>query len=469
MRRARGLLGRRLALRHPSDASSCGLGVQAGRARRARHQSADSLEACRRIDHLSIHADDRAPFWRFLTETLELPVVVPPTRYALAVDHAPTAVSSLDRDRTDSDSSSSSSSLAFDLSMVNVGSGLGVEVFSDPSIREARRRSRLPATTIPSLALEPGQFNLARTAALFDRQKMRAARAPITYHFLPEDRAADPTLPAWLWRKLVFEMGYASATDDNSAYWAARASLLPPMLYTFFVLWHRDFAAHPTLWRRDDVPLPMGALGITACRRVFVSVPDNEVEFARLAVQWRDLNHSVTQPSSRELEIRFPAGPALHLCAETDPARVGRIGRLTGWECAVPSLEFAWHALTQRLPADQLVVLPFSTPDRLVLDLTPVGGVGLELHLVRQSVVETQTMLAAERALRRLELDGQHNAVRRLTSDALGQPRLHRVALDPSEGLLEAGSGGTGGEATKQVEATDASLSLSPSKDPPPR
>lgn len=317
-----------------------------------------------RIDHLSVYADDRRPLVHFLVEGLGMQPMVPPTTYHFGHEDTP-----------------------FRLELLHAGSGMGLEVYTDPDLQSWRQYFRRNPGTVVNVGLQPAGLSLDRAASLMLRHSMKAS-PPVAYHFTDAQRAEDALLPRWLHKKMPFQMGDALHMAEEGVKWASRTQDLPQLTYFYAVQWHKDWAGHPAAVRSRMTALPFGPLGITACNRVFWSVPWEENELMKLGDQMRRFLTPVSQPATHELAIHFPEGPELYVVAEADPARHQLLGRVQGWELAVTA-DLA--TVLQVLENNSLSVAGPCSPEewraaepsaRLCVDLSPVGGHGLTLHLV---------------------------------------------------------------------------------------
>eukprot|EP01138_Halocafeteria_seosinensis_P001745 gb/GECG01001788.1/.p1 GENE.gb/GECG01001788.1/~~gb/GECG01001788.1/.p1 ORF type:complete len:517 (+),score=53.75 gb/GECG01001788.1/:1-1551(+) len=275
-----------------------------------------------RIDHLSIYADDKQPLLDLLRDVLGLHTMIPRTSYAFGENDTP-----------------------FELELLHLGSGVGIEVYTDPSLQSWREKMGKPNCTIANVGLTPAYNDIDRTTSLMLRRGARFEGAPVVYHFTDEQREQDPSLPRWLFKKFPIRIGDASFIHDDGAKWASRMQDIPQLTYFYLCMWHKDLPSRPAQWRSMNLFSPMGPYGITGCNRIFWSVPDDEDEMSKLAMQFHRMNVVVNQLSAKELTVMFPEGPQLHIVAESAVQRKPMMGRISGIELAVSDWEYTREAL----------------------------------------------------------------------------------------------------------------------------
>jgi hypothetical protein len=100
-----------------------------------------------RIDHLSIYSDDREPLIRFLAQELGLGHLVPSTKYFFGEQDTP-----------------------FALDMLHLGSGVGIEVYTDPDLKSWRSYFGKKPGTVVNVGMQPTGFSLDRAQSLMLRQ-----------------------------------------------------------------------------------------------------------------------------------------------------------------------------------------------------------------------------------------------------------------------------------------------------------
>ena len=278
-----------------------------------------------RIDHLAIYADDKKPLWDFFKNTLGLDTMVPHTTYAFGEEDT-----------------------EFDLQMLHLGNGVGVELYTDPSLKAWRKKLGKPNCTIANVGLTPAYNDMDRATSLMLRRGARFDGSPVVYHFTNEQLRNDPDLPRWLFKKFPIRIGDASFIHDDGAKWASRLQDIPQLTYFYLCMWHKDFGYRPSVWRANSLVSKMGPYGITGCNRIFWSVPDDEEEMSKLAMQFHRMNMVVNQLSAKELTVMFPEGPQLHIVAESASQRQDMMGRISGIEFAVSDWEDTRQSLQER-------------------------------------------------------------------------------------------------------------------------
>ena len=100
-----------------------------------------------RIDHLSIYSDDREPLIEFFRGHLGLEQFVPETGYCFGEDDTP-----------------------FTLDMLHLGSGVGLEVYTDPDLKSWREYFGKKPGTVVNVGMQPTGFSLDRAQSLMLRQ-----------------------------------------------------------------------------------------------------------------------------------------------------------------------------------------------------------------------------------------------------------------------------------------------------------
>ncbi len=100
-----------------------------------------------RIDHLSIYSDDREPLIGFFRHQLGLQPLVPPTKYCFGDEDTP-----------------------FALEMLHLGSGVGLEVYTDPDLKSWRQYFGKNPGTVVNVGMQPTGFSLDRAQSLMLRQ-----------------------------------------------------------------------------------------------------------------------------------------------------------------------------------------------------------------------------------------------------------------------------------------------------------
>ena len=368
-----------------------------------------------RIDHLSIYSDDRQPLIDFFREQLGLQQFVPQTKYCFGDEDTP-----------------------FALDMLHLGSGVGLEVYTDPDLKSWREYFGKKPGTVVNVGMQPTGFSLDRAQSLMLRQYvMRCIRrtsyasctklttfvfysafkiAPaVLYHFSDEQCAADETLPRWCMKKMPFQVGIGAHMEEEGIKWSSRTQDLPQLTYFYCVQWHKDWLSHPAALRSRMTQAPQGPLGLLACKKVFWSLPWDESEMMRLGDQMRRFLASVRQASAQELAIQFPEGPELYVIAESDPQREQLMGRVNGFELSVtapptevwtlleeaglaPRLQGAGggDAAQQMAQATAQWGSSAAQAPRIVVDLEPVGGYGISLHFVGATVPQRRLAIAAQ-------------------------------------------------------------------------
>lgn len=297
-----------------------------------------------------LHVDDPDRL-RSMLMALQMPVSMPATPFAFADDD-------------------DSEEQLFEAKLWGMGGGCNLMIYRDDAIAETRKKAGLPSGGIGSLALQPAGMSRFRAQAALTRADVQHIPEPIMYHIPDDARRADPSLPPWMFSRVLFPhggiggaAGLISTGEGGSSMGgervdglllAASASASPPLHFTFAVTWHRDLPTAPHRQRGLLSALPAGALGVVACRRVFVTAPAAKGEDGLLeaASFWHALGHAVVQRGRAEFEVVFPSGgPALHVRAVEDEAIGADAGgdegssaralsgsppcRVAGWEWSV--------------------------------------------------------------------------------------------------------------------------------------
>lgn len=288
---------------------------------------------------------------RSMLAALAMPVSMPATPFAFANDEY-------------------SEEQQFEAKLWGMGGGCNLMIYRDDEIAKTRKQAGLPSGGIGSLAFQPAGMSRFRAQAALTRADVRHIPEPIMYHIPDDARRADPSLPPWMFSRILFPhggiggaAGLISTGEGGSSMGgehvdglllAASASAAPPLHFTFAVTWHRDLPMAPHRQRGVLAALPAGALGVVACPRVFVTAPAAQGEDGLLeaASFWHGLGHAVVQRGRAEFEVAFPSGgPALHVRAVEDEAMGAAAGgdegssaralsgsppcRVGGWEWSV--------------------------------------------------------------------------------------------------------------------------------------
>jgi hypothetical protein len=114
-----------------------------------------------------------------------------------------------------------------------------------------------------------------------------------------------------------------------------------------------------------------------------VALPESEDELATVALQFDALGASVTQPSTRELEVSFQVGPRLRFVAARGPSLRPLVGRVIGIEQELQlALPDAWAKIRPGLGQWFDIHPDLTSPQRLVLDLRRAALPGFHVHWV---------------------------------------------------------------------------------------
>jgi hypothetical protein len=391
------------------------------------------VHAFSRLDHLMLHVDEPKALETVLT-ALEMPVVMPSTPFAFDDD--------------------SGVEIEFEAKLWGLGSGFGLFPYQDKSVAEARA-GHWPSACIGSLAMEPSRASRFTTQALLPRAEVMHIPEPISYHIPEHQRRKDPSLPPWMFRRVLFphagingDAGLMAAGQGGAIFGgqaldglvlSASSASVPPYPPSFAVTWHRDLQHAGLRARKSDLQsLPAGVLGVVACTRVLVSAAESDGDETVLATAgfWDRLGHSVVQTGRGELVVQFPyGGPSLCISAVSDAktkpkpsskqaaaeameesssalAKSGRPGgRVYGWE---------WAVMADRARAGELLRaagLPIISGSegkagwRLVADLGPAGMHGCALHVIPASASHQLQVTHAYQTLKRLVGSGDGTAL----------------------------------------------------------
>ena len=370
-----------------------------------------------------LHVDEPERL-RSMLAALQMPVSMPATPFAFAEDEH-------------------SEEQLFEAKLWGMGGGCNLMLYKDGAIAETRKKAGLPSGAIGSLALQPAGMSRFRAQAALTRADVQHIPEPIMYHIPDDARRADPSLPPWMFSRVLFPhggiggaAGLISTGEGGSSLGgehvdglllAASASASPPLHFTFAVTWHRDLPMAPHRQRGTLSALPAGALGVLACPRVFVTAPAARGEDGLLeaASFWHGLGHAVVQRGRAEFEVAFPAGgPALHVRAVEDEAMGAAAGgdegssaralsgsppcRVAGWEWSVLADR---EAAAAALEAAGLRVLDASAPRggagwEVVADLGRAGLHGCVLRVTPATAGQRAESVLAVGEVRRAAAGG---------------------------------------------------------------
>jgi len=391
---------------------------QAGVARRAA-AGARTVHAFARLDHLMMHVDEPERLTGLLSR-LSVPVTTPATPFAF-------------------EDEGTGEEAEFEAKLWSLGGGASLMVYRDDAVAEARREVGLPSGAVGSLALEPASMSRFHAQAALTRAGVMHVPEPISYHVPDRARRLDPSLPPWLFRRVLFpHADIGGAADAVSAggggasvggesldglLMSATSSGAPPFHFAYAVSWHRDFAFAPMRRRRSALSaLPSGALGVVACPRVFVTSPAARGDdgLLRVAGFWHGLGQAVVQRGRGEVEVRFPGGgPALHVRSVEDDEAGRGVGdwaaasaalattgappfRVSGWEWRVARSRREAEAVLSAAGLPVASVVTDGDAFRIVADLGPAGMHGCALHVVSATAEDRGAQAAAKQELRRI-------------------------------------------------------------------